>query len=267
MKQEQSFSFNLKPDVITNRVFWCLLGFELIIVFLDVFINHYEWSSVGAIRRMVNITREDSLSNWFSSLQAIVVGSVIWSTAIGIRKQMQSNHKRRFYCWAGIGSFFFYLGIDDAIKFHERVGTAFKVLLFEKDETSGAGLSGFIYDNFPSYTWQLVFGPVFMSIGIFLVWFLWKELLSRKLWNWFLVGLSLYVVAVGLDFAEGLESGPYDGIADFFSTHVYRIRHMSKALEEFLEMLGTTTFLIIFLKNLFKLSREWKINILDPDPN
>jgi hypothetical protein len=79
---------------------------------MDVFINHYQWSSVGAIRRMVNITREDSLSNWFSSIQAIVVGVVIWLTAICVRKQMQGDHYiRKFYCWAGIGSFFIYLGM------------------------------------------------------------------------------------------------------------------------------------------------------------
>ncbi|MCR4290624.1 MAG: hypothetical protein NUV86_10245 [Candidatus Scalindua sp.] len=248
------------------RIFWCLLGFELFIVFLDVFINYYEWSSVGAIRRMVNITREDSLSNWFSSFQAIVVGAVIWLTAIGVRKQIQGNHdKRKFYCWAGIGSFFIYLGIDDAIKFHERVGTAFKVLLFEDDNTFGVGVLSSIYDVFPSYTWQLVFGPIFVSIGIFLLWFLWKELSSKKLWYWFLAGISLYVVAVGLDFVEGLDDTPYEkiGIAGFFSTDDYRISHMSKVLEEFLEMLGTTIFLIIFLKNIFRMSREWKITIAE----
>jgi hypothetical protein len=179
---------------------------------------------------------------------------------------MQGNHyKRKFYCWAGIGSFFIYLGIDDALKFHERMGTAFKVLLFENDDTSGAGVLGYIYDVFPSYTWQLVFGPFFVSIGIFLLWFLRKELSSRKLWYWFLVGISLYVIAVGLDFVEGLDGELYEemGIADFFSTHDYRIRHMSKALEEFIEMLGTTTFLIVFLKNLFRLSREWRITIFE----
>jgi hypothetical protein len=92
-----------------------------------------------------------------------------------------------------------------------------------------------------------------------------KELSSRKLWYWFLVGISLYVIAVGLDFVEGLDGELYEemGIADFFSTHDYRIRHMSKALEEFIEMLGTTTFLIVFLKNLFRLSREWRITIFE----
>lgn len=264
MDRTQPLNVILRSDVITRRIFWWLLGFELFIVFLDIFVNHYEWSSVGAIRRMVNITREDSLSNWFSSLQAIVVGSVIWLTAIGVKKQMQGKHyKRKSYCWAGIGSFFIYLGIDDALKFHERMGTAFKVLLFEDDDTSGAGVLDSIYDAFPSYTWQMIFGPFFAAIGIFILWFLWKELSSRKLWYWFLGGISLYSVAVGLDFVEGLDGAPYEemGIADFFSTHDDRIRHMSKALEEFLEMLGTTIFLVIFLKNIFRLSREWRITV------
>ncbi len=264
MDQKQPLSFNLKPDAITKRIFWCLLGFELFIVFLDIFVNHYDWSPVGAIRRMVNITREDSLSNWFSSIQAISVGTVIWLTAIAVRKQMQGDHYiRKFYGWAGIGTFFIYMGIDDAIKFHERIGTAFSILFFGRDDSLNRGLLGSAYDVFPSYTWQMVFGPFFVSIGIFIIWFLWKELSSRELWCWFLVGISLYVFAVGLDFIEGIDGKPYEemGIAGFFSTHDYRIRHMSKALEEFLEMLGTTIFLIVFLKNLFRLSREWKITI------
>ncbi len=259
-------NFNLKPDVIVNRLFWCLLGFELFIVFLDIFVNHYAWTSVGAIRRMVNITREDCLSNWFSSLQVITVGSTVWLTAFSVRNQKNGTHyKKKFYCWAAIGVFFIYMVIDDAIKFHERMGTAFKVLVFENNGKSGSGILGTVYEHFPSYTWQLVFGPFFVSTGIFIVWFLWKEFYSKKLWIWFLVGISLYAVAVGLDFVEGLPDKPYEkmGIAGFFSTHDYRIKHMSKALEEFLEMLGTTIFLTIFLKNLFRLSREWKFNLAE----
>jgi hypothetical protein len=264
MNQKQPLDFSLRADVITRRIFWCLLGFELLIVFLDVFVNHYEWSSVGSIRRMVNITREDSLSNWFSSLQAIIVGSVIWLTAFAARKQMQDNHyKRKFYCWAGIGSFFIYIGIDDAIKFHERVGTAFKVLLFESEERSGTGILDAAYNAFPSYTWQIVFGPFFMAMGIFILWFLLKELSSQRLKYLFIVAICMYVLTVGMDYVEGLDSETFEGIADFFSTEEYRIRHMSKTIEEFFEMFATTIFLIVFLKNLFKLSREWKINIVE----
>jgi hypothetical protein len=42
---------------------------------------------------------------------------------------------------------------------------------------------------------------------------------------------------------------------------------MSKAVEEFLEMLGTTLFLTVFLKNAFSLSRKWEIEIVDAGPS
>lgn len=265
MDQKQPLNFRLRADVVVRRTFWCFLGIELLIVFLDVFVNHYEWSSIASIRRMVNITREDSLPNWFSSIQAIIVGSVIWLIAFAVRNRMHDKHyKRKFYCWACIGIFFIYVGIDDAIKFHERMGTACKDLLERYAGSSDPGILYSMYEAFPSYPWQMIFGPFLIAMGIFLLWFLWKELSSKRLWYWFLVGISLYVIAVGLDFVEGLDVGFYKdaGIAGFFSTEDYRIRHMSKTLEEFLEMLGTTIFLTIFLKNLFRLSKEWKINIL-----
>ncbi len=140
------------------------------------------------------------------------------------------------------------------------MGTAYHVLLFD-DDSSNEVVLGSLYDFFPSYTWQMIFGPFFMAIGIFIVWFLWKALEPRRLWYWFLVGMSLYAVAIGLDYVEGLDSDQYEGIAAFFSTEEYRIEHLSKTLEEFLEMLGTTIFLVVFLKNIFGLSREWKINV------
>jgi len=259
MGPSQSLNFSLRADVIVKRVFWGFLSIELLIVFLDVFVNHYQWCSVGSIRRMLNITREESLSNWFSSLQLIMAGTVIWLISFTVRMQMQ-DYKRKFYCWAGIGSFFVYMGIDDAIKFHERMGTAFKELLLRSVEKSGPGTLYSIYEAFPSYPWQMLFGPFFMAIGIFIIWFLWEELLPQKSRYLLLVAIWLYILAVGLDFVEGLDK-PYEGIAGFFSTEDFRIRHMSKALEEFLEMFGTTIFLTVFLKNLFRLSQEWKINI------
>ena len=64
-----------------------------------------------------------------------------------------------------------------------------------------------------------------------------------------------------MDFVEGLDDNPYKGIAGFFSTKSYRIRHMSKAIEEFMEMFGTTFILIAFLENLFRFSQKWTIKI------
>ena len=260
MDQNHPITFSLRSDLIIRRVFWSFLCLELLIVFLDVFVNHYKWSSIGAIRRMVNITREDSLANWISSLQLIIVGTVILTIAFAVKNQNNSD-KKKFYCWMGIAIFFIYMGFDDAIKFHERIGTAFEKILSLFEESTKDGTSQSIFDIFPSYAWQMIFLPIFIPIGIFIFWFLWKELSIHNLKYLLFPAFGLYALALGLDFVDGLESDPYNAIADFFSTKTYRIRHMSKAIEEFFEMFGTTIFLIIFLKKLFNISRIWKIKI------
>lgn len=260
-----SLEFQLKPDIIVSRIFWGFLGFELFIVFLDVFVNHYKWSSIGAIRRMVNITREDSISNWFSSIQLIIVGLVLWTIALAVKNNAKdSKEKKKYYCWAGIACFFIYMGVDDAIKFHERVGAAFKTIISRLEASSDPGFLGYVHNIFPSYAWQIVFGPIFIAIAAFMLWFLLKELSPRNLKNSFIAALGLYAVATGLDFVEGLDTDPYNAIANFFSTSTERIRHMSKAIEEFYEMFGTTIFLTVFLRKLFSLCQRVEISFKKP---
>ena len=268
MVQDQVLRFNLNADVLAKRVFWGCLGFELFIVLLDIFVNHYEWSPIGSIRRMVNITREDSLSNWFSSYQMITVGLILWTTAAAVRNQARDigGPKKEVYCWAILATFFVYMGIDDAIRFHERIGSAFGKVLSYMEKSFGAGILNHIHEAFPSYNWQMVFGPFFLAMGVFLLWFIWQQFSASKLRYLLLAAVSLYAVAVGLDFVEGLDTSPYEGIADYFSTTEDRVGHMSKALEEFLEMFGTTIFLTVFLKNALRLAREWTFAVSHAEP-
>ena len=269
MVQNQVLRFNLNADVLAKRVFWGCLGFELFIVLLDIFVNHYEWSPISSIRRMVNISREDSLSNWFSSYQTITVGLILWTTAAAVRSQARDvgGPKKEFYCWAILATFFVYMGIDDAIRFHERIGTAFGRVLSYMEKSFGAGILNHIHEAFPSYNWQMVFGPFFLAMGVFLLWFIWQQFSASKLRYLLLAAVSLYAVAVGLDFVEGLDTSPYEGIADYFSTTEDRVGHMSKALEEFLEMFGTTIFLTVFLKNALRLARAWTLAVSHAEPS
>ena len=269
--ENNNLKFCLRPNNIVSKIFWGFLGFELLIVFLDIFVNHYEWSSIGAIRRMVNITREDSLSNWFSSIQLIIVGGITCIIAITVKRKAEINQKaKKFYCWLGIAFFFIYMGIDDAIKFHERIGTAFRTMIERSDLSSDTpGIISNIFYKYPSYSWQFVFGPIFFATAVFILWFIFRELSLRKQKYLFLIAIGLYVFAVGMDFVEGLEINPYfDAVADFFSTGVERVTHMSKAIEEFLEMFGTTIILTLFLKKLFSMFDTMEIKITtEPQPN
>ena len=69
-----------------------------------------------------------------------------------------------------------------------------------------------------------------------------------------MIAIGLFIVAVAMDFIEGMDNGILNWVAGAFSTTSERAVHFSKSLEEFWEMLGTTTFLYVFLKKLTSLT-------------
>ena len=196
---------------------------------------------------MVNLTREDSIGTWFSSTQMLVIGVVVFLVALTYRGKVRKG-------WITIACFFTYMGIDDAIKFHERIGSAVKYFL--KNGASDENLS-----FFPSFTWQLVFGPFFVGMGIFIFVFLLKQLKTLRLRLLLISALGLYATAVGIDFVEGMDSG-FKVISNFLGIKASTFRHFAKAFEEFLEMLGSTFFLWLFLEKLME-CKKWEFKVVD----
>lgn len=248
MPPEAPFSAKVNADKLVSRVFWLMVSFGAFLFLADIFINRFRWIDVGSIRRLANITREDGMQNWFSSTQLLLVGAVLWLIVWNVKNNDRESGKWKG--WAMIAAFFTYLGFDDGTKFHERVGTAVKTW-FEDSS---------LVEFFPSYEWHIVFGPIFTVMGIFILWFLWKELDSASLKGMLLLAMGLYILAMGMDFIEGLDD-PYDGLGEMLSKDPDSIKHYSKLVEETVENFATTLFLVIFLKKLLGLSSEWKIQI------
>ncbi|HJO37781.1 MAG TPA: hypothetical protein QF650_04180 [Vicinamibacterales bacterium] len=98
---------------------------------------------------------------------------------------------------AVLALWFSYMTVDDGAQLHERIGTTVSIL--QEDAGSSA------LDLFPSYTWQLVFLPLFGGLGLFMAAFLWRELQDRPARLAVIAAIGCLVVAVGLDFFEGLE--------------------------------------------------------------
>ncbi len=233
-------SVTVSSHRLIRTIFFYLLGFEFLLVFLDATVNYGEWTSIGAIRRLFNVTREDSLQNWFSSAQTLFVGLVLW--LVFLRVKRDDLWKGRG--WALLAVFFTYLATDDGAQIHERVGTAVKV----------SGLA----QSFPSYTWHLVFDPFFGAMGLFILTFVWRELKDHTLRSLLMLGLGCYVIKVGLDFVEGLDNG-YESLAEALALSPEPVRHFGMVLEEFLKMLGSTLFLVCFLKHFVRISPFFSI--------
>ena len=237
------------------RVFTSCLLLEIVFVLLDYHVNYGHLTEVGAIRRLTNIAREDGLASWFGTAQTLLVGL----TAYGILLLVRAVHAPlwRRSGWFVVASMFTYMAMDDGAQLHERLGT----LASELREDGGMSA----LDLFPSYTWQVLFVPIFGLFGLILAVFLWYELKDRL--GLFLVfsALGCLVAAVGLDFIEGLDKDHplnlYSLIAgrvelsDFTTTRFGRtpyeaLDHFSRSLEEFLEMLANTFLWATFIRHL-----------------
>jgi len=220
-------SFVPDAEAIAKKIFVYALAVELLLVFLDITVNFSGWIMIGPLRRLCNIAREDSLAAWLASAQTLVTGLVLGS--IWLQARLHKKAKWQIRGWGIVSLFFIYLAVDDGAGFHERIGSTFDVL----NKMSGGS------SIFPTYSWHLVMGPFFAGMGIFILQFLWRALPERSERLIIFCAFSCYGLAVGLDFIEGLQL-----------TDSHTLTHFGKVTEEFLELLGTTFFLVCFAKKL-----------------
>jgi len=213
-----------------NGIFFFCLGIEILIVLADIFLNYLEWIPFSPLRRVFNITREDGIGNWFSSIQTLLVGIVLWIIFAVDRRE------KKKWGWAVLASCFTFMAIDDATMFHERVGSSFEELATYFQPAQA------LVEQYPSYAWQIVFAPFLTAMGIYLVCFLWKELNQTPYRLWIVSALFCLVLAVLLDGIEGMELPLLSSYPD---------QHFLKLVEEFLEMFGHTLFLLTFSSVLF----------------
>jgi len=199
------------------------------------------------MRRIVNLAREDGVGNWFSVSQTLLVGLTL-TVIFSLQKKWRGW--RSAFGWGILALFFFYMSVDDGSKIHERVSShASKKAIALMQDTFLQPVATF-FEKFPSYSWQLIFGPFFILMGLYLLWFLWKKFDQTKLKVLLLAGLSILGLAVALDFVEGLDD-VHKNLAAAWDVRHYTVRHFSKITEEFLEMFGMTLLWVAFLKYLF----------------
>jgi len=261
---------------LTGAVLAVCVALEIAFVLLDYHVNYARGSDIGSIRRLFNITREDALPAFFATTQTFLVALTAWLLFGMVRRQGAA--RMRVLGWLVVAAFFTYMAIDDGAKVHERVGTAVRVAVERATPGIPAGqrtLPGF----FPSYPWQVVFLPAFAGLGLFTLVFLTRELRERTSRLLVLAGVSCFVVAVGLDFIEGLDPGhPWNvhfWIGSNWDIDVFARRrfartafdaslHFSKSLEETTEMFGTTLLWIALLRHLTEVTDELRIRFVPP---
>lgn len=241
------------PSFIRRAVITCLIV-ELTLVILDLGLNYTRLIDSSSLRKIFNLAHEKSLATWFSVVQMAFVGLVLLTLFIIQRHQSGFQSAKG---WGVLSFFYLYLSADDAAKIHERVGSSLARAL---EEPAAASTLGGWLDYFPSYPWQWVFAPVFGAMGLYIAIFLWKKLTTRKLKIILLSAFSCWALAIGIDFLEGQER-LFEFLAAEWDVKPYTVSHPFLVVEEFLEMLGATLFLLVFLQCLSEsLSKYEKIS-------
>jgi len=230
----------IELNIDPRQLLLALLIIELIFLMIDGLFNCCWTGASRDLKVLFDITREANLPTWFSSTQALVVGLLAWLLArqrTGLKPQQAATG------WYVIAVFFSYLGIDDATQLHERVATA-----LSNSAESGEANSWLVdqFLGFSSYYWQFLFVPVFGAIALYMFLFLYRVFDGWKKLFIFSSGIALYVVAVVLDYVEGIDHW----VAWMAENSFYiesQVTHFLRALEEFLEMFGTSLILYSFL--------------------
>ena len=210
-------------------LFWLVLG-GLAFSVLDYVGNRSHWISSESLRDVANVGREDSLHNFASSVQELAIAGV--ALVLYLHARRAETRWARFEWGVALG-FFTWVGVDDGAALHERIGTA-----LESDVSF-----------FPSYAWQVIFVPIFtvaMLVTAHIVFRTRRAAWTRTL---FVAGIGCYVLAVVLDYLEG-RFGAYDSVASAFGVTVPTVSHYSRVVEELLEDVGASLFLVALLRHL-----------------
>ncbi len=250
--------FEIDPRRFVWRLAMIWVGLECGLIVLDYHINFGGKHIVGAIRRMANMAREDSVANLATVIQLLLLALTLWAIYLTVRKAGGSKRQRR--SWLVVASLFSYMAIDDGARMHERIGSAAKAMMTAWADARGTEFADF----FPSYAWQIVYLPMFGALGLFMLVFFWFELKPKYSRLMVVAGVSCFVVAVGMDFFEGLDEdhryNPYRWLADTFDVSEFTrqrfhaeafdaYRHFSRVFEEAIEMFGITLIWMAVLRH------------------
>jgi hypothetical protein len=188
---------------------------------------------------LINANRENSIPSWYSSSLLLICAAVLAGIAYGNRR---SGGPYRAH-WSVLAGLFGYLSADEAASIHEKLTAPLR---------DAFHTSGYLY-----FAWVLVGAPFVVIVGLAYLKF-WLRLPPRTRTLFALAG-TLYVSgALGLD-AVAANLWYQDGGTSLTSSAIGTV-------EEFLEMIGTVTFLYALLTYAAALFTTIEI-VITPQPD
>lgn len=246
------------------------VAITLALVALDWAVTYRRATDIGAIRRLFNMAREDSLASWYAvtvTCLAALTGWLIWAAARRV------SQRGRTVGWLVVALFLTWMTVDDGAAVHERLGTAFE--LTREEGTAGGGSLTRLAESFPSYGWQLLLMPQFVLVGVFTLAFLWRTSSGPLVRGLALAALGCLAIAVGIDFMEGLDPEHPANLqawlarrpwlarlsAPDYKTPLESVVHFGKVIEEAIEIIGMTLLWAVLLDQLILTASRVRIRV------
>ncbi len=255
---DEKHHISVDTDDLSWKLLIVLVCCELMLVLLDIVINFVEVIPYTSIHELFNIAREDGLAGWFMTAQTLIAAIVLWFIYY-LSCQIESITSFYRRGWLVLALFFTYMSADDGAVIHERMGSMFEDMMDKSDGIDDPDLLAQWLEMFPSYEWQFLL-PIFALIGLYMLYFLWKVLGRSRQLIMVLAAFSCLSVAVVLDFIEGMSEDHafniYSWLKQAYMLEDYTVDHFAKSLEEFLEMLGISLFLTVFVAQIKRIIPE-----------
>lgn len=246
-RPEERVVLAIDGNRLLRTVFAALVVVSLLWVYLDVVVTYYEAIDDVPLQDLCNLVVEGSMGAWFSSVQTLLVGIVL--LLIAARESASREGRHQAIGWGIVALFFMYMAFDDGSGFHEAIGTSFENAFRSAADSGAGGPAARLLRAFPSYAWQILFVPPLGALGLFTVVWSFREMRRRSSRAMVLSGILCFVLAVALDFVEGIEV-PYIELTARLGFHEDTIPHVSGLVEETLENFGTTLLLTAYLSYL-----------------
>lgn len=250
-------SITLDTGRAIRRLVWTIFWLVALLFLLDATVNHAHWVERGPVRRIFNMTREDALGSWLMISVTLLTALTAWAV-VGVNR-LRSPGRARRVGWVLVAVFLSWMAVDDGAKVHERLGSAFEG---SSGEAVEKGADPGLLERYPSYAWQVVVLPILGAGGVLVLGFLWAVAGTRSRRRRVAAALACFVVAVGLDFVEGLErdhpwnlygwvarEAAFDELAfRWFDEPTFDVLdHFSRTIEESIEIVGMTLLWSVLL--------------------
>jgi len=236
--------YSIPSDRLIRRVILCCFGIEVLCVLLDLLFAFTSWIPVIELRKIFDMTREGSVGTWLSVILSLLVGSALLLIFLTVRAGDRS--RRQAIGWLVLSLFFIYMSLDDCAYIHERSGDFLDRMV--SSDALPLGLSG-VVARFPTYYWQLILGPLYAAMGLFMLYFVWQRFGEFRLRKYMVFSLMGLAAAVLIDFVEGTGRGIYR-ITRVTGMSERSAFHLIMLIEESLEILGLIILLYAFMKYL-----------------